>query len=149
MVEMCYKTHTTTVNPIIDWTEGEVWEFLKEYNIPYCTLYDEGFKRLGCIGCPMGSKEQRIREFERWPKYKHLYMVAFQKMVDNRGGGTASKRKDIPQTAEEYMQGYITEKYRPKNRGGQTSLYPYAKTRADVKDFSDMTPEEIIDWWID
>lgn len=86
MVEMCYKTHTTTVNPIIDWTEGEVWEFLKEYNIPYCTLYDEGFKRLGCIGCPMGSKEQRIREFERWPKYKHLYMVAFQKMVDNRGG---------------------------------------------------------------
>ena len=46
MVEMCYKTHTTTVNPIIDWTDGEVWEFLKEYNIPYCTLYDEGFKGL-------------------------------------------------------------------------------------------------------
>jgi len=86
MVEMCYKTHTTTVNPIIDWTDGEVWEFLKEYNIPYCTLYDEGFKRLGCIGCPMGSKEQREREFERWPKYKNLYMLAFQKMIDNRGG---------------------------------------------------------------
>ena len=83
---MCYKTHTTTVNPIIDWTDGEVWEFIKEYNIPYCTLYDEGFKRLGCIGCPMGSKEQRIREFERWPKYKNLYMIAFQKMIDNRGG---------------------------------------------------------------
>ena len=86
MVEMCYKTHTTTVNPIIDWTDGEVWEFLKEYNIPYCTLYDEGFKRLGCIGCPMGSKEQREREFERYPKYKNLYMIAFQKMVENRGG---------------------------------------------------------------
>lgn len=86
MVEMCYKTHTTTVNPIIDWTDGEVWEFLKEYNIPYCTLYDEGFKRLGCIGCPMGSKEQREREFERWSKYKNLYMLAFQKMIDNRGG---------------------------------------------------------------
>lgn len=149
MVEMCYKTHTTTVNPIIDWTDGEVWEFLKEYNIPYCTLYDEGFKRLGCIGCPMGSKEQREREFERYPKYKNLYMIAFQKMVDNRGGGAESKRTDIPQTAEEYMQGYITEKFRKPGRGGQTSLYPYAKTRADVKDFSDMTPEEIIEWWID
>lgn len=145
MVEMCYKTHTTTVNPIIDWTEGEVWEFLKEYNIPYCSLYDEGFKRLGCIGCPMGSKEQRIRELERWPKYKNLYMIAFQKMVDNRGGGT-EQRTDIPQTAEEYMQGYITEKYR-QNRGGNT-LYPYAKTRL-TKDFSEMTPEEIIEWWID
>ena len=47
------------------------------------------------------------------------------------------------------MQGYITEKVRKPGRGGQTSLYPYAKTRADVKDFADMTPEEIIEWWID
>ena len=76
-------------------------------------------------------------------------MIAFQKMVENRGGGAESKRTDIPQTAEEYMQGYITEKFRKPGRGGQTSLYPYAKTRADVKDFADMTPEEIIDWWID
>lgn len=123
MVEMCYKTHTTTVNPIIDWTDGEVWEFIKEYNIPYCTLYDEGFKRLGCIGCPMGSKEQRIREFERWPKYKNLYLKAFKKMVENRnmrGGGEATSHR----------------------------LYPYAQTRV-TKDFTQMTPEEIIEWWID
>ena len=96
MVEMCYKTHTTTVNPIIDWTDGEVWEFIKEYDIPYCTLYDEGFKRLGCIGCPMGSKEQRIREFERWPKYKALYLKAFEKMIENRnsrGGVQEQKRQ--------------------------------------------------------
>ena len=86
MVEMCYKTHTTLINPIIDWTDDEVWEFIREYNIPYCCLYDEGFKRLGCIGCPMGSKEQRLHEFERWPKYKHLYMLAFEKMIANRGG---------------------------------------------------------------
>lgn len=89
MVEMCYKTHTTTVNPIIDWNDAEVWEFIKEYNIPYCCLYDEGFKRLGCIGCPMGSKEQRIREFERYPKYKALYMKAFEKMIENRDRGGA------------------------------------------------------------
>lgn len=149
MVEMCYKTHTTTVNPIIDWTEAEVWEFLKEYNIPYCTLYDEGFKRLGCIGCPMGSKEQRIREFERWPKYKHLYMVAFQKMIDNRGGVQRVSEKTSLK-----RQKSICKDTSPRNSGnrvggGQTSLYPYAKTRADTKDFSDMTPEEIIDWWID
>lgn len=96
MVEMCYRTHTTTVNPIVDWTDGEVWEFIKEYNIPYCSLYDEGFKRLGCIGCPMGSKEQRQREFERWPKYKALYLKAFEKMIENRnmrGGGRETFHK--------------------------------------------------------
>lgn len=112
IVEMCYKTHTTMVNPIIDWTDAEVWEFIHEYNVPYCCLYDEGFKRLGCIGCPMGSVKQRNFEFERYPKYKHLYLLAFEKMIENRGGGTALNRTDIPQTAQQVMQGYLTEKYR-------------------------------------
>lgn len=93
LVEMCYKTHTTMINPIIDWTTEEVWEFIKEYNIPYCCLYDEGFKRLGCIGCPMGSRRQREYEFARYPKYKNLYMIAFQKMIDNHGGGTAEVQR--------------------------------------------------------
>ena len=103
MVEMCYKTHTTTINPIIDWSNEEVWEFIKEYNIPYCCLYDEGFKRLGCIGCPMGSKQQREYEFERYPKYKNLYLKAFEKMIENRGG-TATE------TAEAWMDWYINER---------------------------------------
>lgn len=85
IVEMCYKNHTTLINPIIDWTTSEVWEFIKEYEIPYCSLYDEGFKRLGCIGCPMGTTRQKIAEFERWPKYKQLYLLAFEKMIQNRG----------------------------------------------------------------
>ena len=111
IVEMCYKTHTTLINPIIDWTDAEVWEFIHEYKVPYCELYDQGFKRLGCIGCPMGTVKQRQMEFERYPKYKNLYLLAFQKMIENRGGATLN-RSDIPQTAEQVMQGYMTEKYR-------------------------------------
>ena len=104
IVEMCYKNHTTLINPIIDWTTDEVWEFLKEYKIPYCCLYDEGFKRLGCIGCPMGSIEQRRYELERWPKYKELYMIAFQKMIDNRGGQN--------ETAEGWLDWYVNGVHR-------------------------------------
>ena len=115
-MEMCYKNHTTLVNPIIDWTTAEVWEFLKEYNIPYCSLYDEGFKRLGCIGCPMGSKEQRLREFERWPKYYNLYMIAFEKMIANLGGGRAY------QTPEEVMEGVINGRWYPIGKADQISL---------------------------
>lgn len=79
LVEACYRTHDTTVNPIIDWTDAEVWEFIKEYKVPYCALYDQGYKRLGCIGCPMGSTQKQ--ELDRYPKYKHLYMLAFEKML--------------------------------------------------------------------
>ena len=109
---MCYKDHTTLINPIIDWTTDEVWEFIKEYKIPYCSLYDEGFKRLGCIGCPMGTKKMREYEFERWPKYKNLYMIAFEKMIAHRGGTAAATRTDIPATAKAEMKAYLTDKYR-------------------------------------
>lgn len=83
-VEMCYRTRKTLVNPIIDWDESEVWEFLNDVvKVPHCCLYDEGFKRLGCIGCPMQGSEGMKRDFERWPKYKDAYIRAFKKMLEN------------------------------------------------------------------
>ena len=108
IVEMCYKNHTTLINPIIDWTTAEVWEFIKEYNVPYCSLYDEGFKRLGCIGCPMASKQMREYEFERWPKYKNLYLLAIEKMIANRGGMREY------QTVEEVWDGWMKGNWKEK-----------------------------------
>ena len=84
MVESCYKRHKTTLNPIIEWTDDDVWEFIKGEKIPYCELYDEGWQRLGCIGCPMASKHGREKEFLRWPKYKGAYLRAFDKMLKKR-----------------------------------------------------------------
>lgn len=84
MIEQCYKRSKTTVNPIIEWSDRDVWDFIKEYDIPYCSLYDEGFERLGCIGCPMASRKGRDREFARWPKTLNAYLLAFDKMLRER-----------------------------------------------------------------
>ena len=80
---MCYRIKKTLLNPIIDWLDEDVWEFIKTENIPYCSLYDEGYKRLGCIGCPMAGVKERERDFERYPKYKENYIRAFDKMILN------------------------------------------------------------------
>lgn len=85
-VEQCYRTRKTMVNPIVDWTDEDVWAFLNGNGIPHCSLYDEGFTRLGCIGCPLAGSKNMIRDFERWPKYKDMYIRAFQKMIDNHPG---------------------------------------------------------------
>ena len=86
-VESCYRTNKTLVNPIIDWDDSEVWEFLNDYaKVPHCCLYDEGFKRIGCIGCPMGGAKHMMREFELYPKYKELYIKAMQRMVETHPG---------------------------------------------------------------
>lgn len=84
MIEQCYTRHKTTLNPIIDWTDEDVWEFIHENHIPYCSLYDEGFKRLGCIGCPMAVQKAREAEFKRWSKYEAAYRRAFEQMLEER-----------------------------------------------------------------
>lgn len=84
LIESCYKRHKTNVNPIIDWEDSDVWNFIRGENIPYCELYNEGFHRLGCIGCPMATTRTREREFLRWPKYKKAYLNSFDKMLQLR-----------------------------------------------------------------
>lgn len=81
------------VNPILYWTIEDVWAFHRDQSIPKCRLYDEGFKRLGCVGCPLaGAKQQKI-EFERWPRYKFLWRRAFDRFWEKWHGVPTKKGK--------------------------------------------------------
>ena len=72
------------ISPIIHWTEADVWEFLnKVMEVPHCSLYDEGWHRLGCIGCPMSSAKQKQRENIRYPHVKRNWIKAIKAI---RGG---------------------------------------------------------------
>ena len=87
VVEECFKDkHKIYIHPIIDWTDEDIWEYIKSRGIKYCSLYDEGFKRLGCIGCPMAGREGRLKEFSRWPAYEKKYRKAFDVASRNRTG---------------------------------------------------------------
>lgn len=102
--ETCITKRKHMLNPIIDWTDADVWEYIKINNIPYCKLYDEGYKRLGCIGCPMSSKQDE--ELERYPKYKQAYIKAFDRMIQARN----EKEKDTEwKTGVEVMDWWISE----------------------------------------
>lgn len=84
-VEQCYRTRKTLINPIVDWSTEDVWEYLNEVaKVPHCCLYDEGFDRLGCIGCPLAGHKKRCREFERWPIYRDNYLRAFARMIERK-----------------------------------------------------------------
>lgn len=64
------------LNPILYWSDENVWQYIRKNKIPYCSLYDEGFARLGCIGCPMIG-HRRKAQFARWPKYEVIWKNAF------------------------------------------------------------------------
>ena len=84
MFETCITKSKRIVNPIVDWEDADVWGYIKSRKLKYCRLYDEGFDRLGCVGCPMAGQVGRENEFQRWPKYKGNYIKAFQRMIDKR-----------------------------------------------------------------
>ena len=82
------------VNPIYKWRDIEVWDFIRERGMKYNPLYDKGFSRVGCIGCPMASNQ--LLEFEKYPKYKQMYIKAFERMLAKRkADGKINKNENI------------------------------------------------------
>lgn len=84
LFENCRLKAKRVVNPIVDWKDEDVYGFLEDAKAPMNPLYLEGWCRVGCVGCPMAGKKGREAEFARWHKYKHLYINAFDNMLEER-----------------------------------------------------------------
>lgn len=80
MSELCMQQNKMIVNPIIDWKHIDIWEYITSEKIEVCSLYEMGYDRVGCIGCPMAGKK-RYKEFFDFPKYKQMYLNAFARML--------------------------------------------------------------------
>lgn len=83
LFETCTMKGKRVANPIIDWETSDVMDFLTGEKVKLCSLYSKGWKRVGCIGCPMAGKH-RYAEFARYPTYKKAYIRAFDKMMEMR-----------------------------------------------------------------
>lgn len=121
LFENCRLKAKRTVNPIIDWSDSDVWDFLGEgaqvlcgnYNVtcngtPVNPLYDEGWCRVGCIGCPMAGKAVRELEFTQFPKYKNLYLLAFKNLLEERAARGKYVSWATPQEVFDWWMEYDT-----------------------------------------
>lgn len=105
MAHTCYKHPTKRfIHPVIDWTEEEVWEFIRSEELPYCSLYDEGFKRIGCVMCPL--YRGRKKDVVRWPNFYKAYMRTFEKMLEARK--EAGLKTDLWKTAQDVMDWWLS-----------------------------------------
>ena len=85
MTEVCFKDSTKRfLHAIIDWDAQEVWAFIRDRKLPYCTLYDEGWHRIGCLFCPMKNEKHKSVEIEKYPAYKKAFMESFKKLYQDR-----------------------------------------------------------------
>ena len=79
--------------PILDWTDDDVWNYIRENNLPYMKYYDPpySFKRHGCIGCPLGGTKAMIKEFKTFPVLAKAIIRAEQKFLDTHPESVAAK----------------------------------------------------------
>lgn len=105
LMENCQLKGTRTVNPIIDWKDSDVLNYCSGEKITMNPLYECGWKRVGCIGCPMAGKH-RYAQFKRYPKIKSAYVRAFDRMLAER------RKRELPcawQTGEDVMHWWMED----------------------------------------
>lgn len=84
LFETCTLKARRICNPIIDWTDFDVWDYIEAEHIQTNPLYQCEFHRVGCIGCPMARRKGRYRDFAHFPAYQRAYIRAFEKMLEER-----------------------------------------------------------------
>lgn len=72
------------LNLIIEWTEQEIWKYIFKFDVPYCKLYDEGRKRIGCLFCPFGSLNQSTTDLKEFPDIAKYLIDACQAAINRR-----------------------------------------------------------------
>ena len=104
------------VYPILQWTETDVWNFIRQRNLPRNVCYDIS-GRVGCMFCPFSSTKE-IEHYERqYPLFKRNLLIAFSKYL-------AKKDNKEFETAEEYYDWWKSKEdiqtYKAKKR--QTTI---------------------------
>lgn len=84
LFETCQMKGKRVVNPIVDWTTRDVLDFCSENKVSLCPLYANGWRRVGCVGCPIARTSMRYNEFAQYPTYKKAYIAAFDRMIEER-----------------------------------------------------------------
>ena len=60
-------THSMSkISPIINWSEKDVWDYIREHNVPYNPLHDKGFLSIGCACCTRAVKDGEDVRAGRW-----------------------------------------------------------------------------------
>ena len=64
-----FDLNRPTSNPLMFWIEKDVWQYIREKNLPYSKIYDMGADRTGCMWCMFGVHlEEEPNRFQRMKK---------------------------------------------------------------------------------
>lgn len=89
-----YTRNRIHFHPIFNWLEWEIWDYIESEALPYCTLYDEGFSRLGCVPCPLRTPRELQKYRKRWPAQFRLFEKSCRRWWNRIGHHRQAVRGD-------------------------------------------------------
>lgn len=119
--ETCYQDNQRRINPLAYWTDSDIWSYSKDVGLEQCGLYNEGFERLGCIGCPMARRAGREQEFRRWPKFKAQYLRTAQHIIDDKPDSHYFKQKF--RSGQEYFDWWMQDRTQEEADDNQMDMW--------------------------
>jgi 3'-phosphoadenosine 5'-phosphosulfate sulfotransferase (PAPS reductase)/FAD synthetase len=85
-------------NPMAFWTEKDVWEYIKLFNVPYSSIYDMGYDRTGCMFCMFGVHMEK--EPNRFQLMKETHPKIWNYCIYKLGLKEVLEYIDIPYEEE-------------------------------------------------
>jgi phosphoadenosine phosphosulfate reductase len=65
-VERSERYGVWKIQPLADWSEDDVWSYIKDNDIPYNPLHDAGYRSIGCIPCTRPTRPGEEERAGRW-----------------------------------------------------------------------------------
>lgn len=81
-----YDSKRPISKPILHWNEDDIWAYIKKYNIKYCSAYDKGWKRTGCIFCMYGVQRED-KNCNRFHLLKEHHPKLYDYCINKLGAG--------------------------------------------------------------
>lgn len=66
VIEWDDTNHLYKINPLINWTEKQVWDYIRAHKVPYNPLHDQGYPSIGCAPCTRAVKPGEDVRAGRW-----------------------------------------------------------------------------------
>jgi phosphoadenosine phosphosulfate reductase len=68
-VEWDTKFGLVKINPLVDWTAPQIWDYIRKNDVPYNELHDRGYPSIGCTHCTRATQPGEDARAGRWPGF--------------------------------------------------------------------------------
>lgn len=107
------SNHKISLMPIVDWSDDDVWQYIKKYNLRINPLYEQGFHRVGCMICPKANFTRNFEMLMKYPKLVNCVIGAIERSNGNRDLRITSDDKDYTNDKVYYVCRWLNHGFMP------------------------------------